>query len=131
MGVDVFPKACGVVARCMRFFSLALGVAAAAFVMPSSREVHACGYETFSANGTVTQIAGDRRSISIAHDAIAGYWAVPKTTTFALLPSARLDGISDGDHVRFTFATTDFDDRTFLREIAKADEVPDRRRVTP
>ena len=73
--------------------------------------------QSFTARGVVRSIAADKRSITIAHEAIPGYMGA-MTMSFEASTPSQLDGLAAGDHVRFAFTATD-DGRRVITQIAK------------
>ena len=73
--------------------------------------------QTYSARGVVKSIGADKRSITIAHEAIPGYMGA-MTMSFEASTPSQLDGLAAGDHVRFAFTATD-DGRRVITQIAK------------
>jgi Cu/Ag efflux protein CusF len=73
--------------------------------------------ESYSTRGIVRSFAEDRRSVSIAHEAIPGFMGA-MTMSFEAASPAQLSGLVAGDPVRFTFRVTS-DGRRILVSIAK------------
>jgi protein SCO1/2 len=64
---------------------------------------------TYAARGIVRQIAADRRSVTIQHEAIAGYMAA-MTMDFSLRDTNELAGLKPGDGITFQLVVRDNDD---------------------
>lgn len=72
--------------------------------------------DQWRSRGVIRKIAGDRSSLSIAHEAIPGYMDA-MTMSFEPRRTAQLDGLAPGDRVAFTFTETD-DGRRLLDAIS-------------
>jgi protein SCO1/2 len=64
---------------------------------------------TFPAHGYIRQIAPDRRTATIQHDAIAGYMGA-MTMDFPIQDTNALSGISPGDEINFQLVVSTNDD---------------------
>lgn len=73
--------------------------------------------ESYSARGVVRSLTEDRRSVSIAHEAIPDFMGA-MTMSFEAATPAQLSGLVAGDRVRSTFRVTS-DGRRVLASIAK------------
>lgn len=98
---------------------LALAVCSVAFPLLNAPESLAQERrdESYSARGVVRSLTEDRRSVSIAHEAIPGFMGT-MTMSFEAATPAQLTGLVAGDRVRFTFRVTS-DGRRVLASIAK------------
>lgn len=99
-----------VLAACLALSTMAPALA-------SFEEAIACGSETHSATGILKAASSDRRTLTIAHDAIPGYMGA-MTMSFELGAASQADGLAVGDRVRFTFTATD-DGRRVISKIEK------------
>jgi len=73
--------------------------------------------QSYSARGVVKSIAADRASITIAHEAIAGFMPA-MTMSFEARSPDQLAGLAAGDRVTFSFTVTD-DARRLLDSIRR------------
>ncbi|HEX3598087.1 MAG TPA: copper-binding protein [Polyangiaceae bacterium] len=78
----------------------------------------AYGGQSYAARGTVQSIAGDRKSVTIAHEAIPGFMPA-MTMAFEARSPDQLAGLHEGDRVTFSFTVTD-DARRLIDSIARA-----------
>src|SRR5271170_2977618 len=67
------------------------------------------GPQTYPAHGIVRQIASDRRTTTIQHDAIAGYMGA-MTMAFPIHDTNELAGIAPGDEINFQLVVSTNDD---------------------
>ena len=65
--------------------------------------------QTYPGRGVIQQIAPDRRSVTIAHEAIPGYMAA-MTMTFDVRNTNALNGLAPADQVTFRLVVRDNDD---------------------
>lgn len=79
------------------FLFLALAVMAGGMLKAAGP---AAGIKTYAARGVVRQIAGDRHTVTIQHEAIAGYMSA-MTMDFSVKNTNELNGISAADEITF------------------------------
>lgn len=99
---------------------LAIAVCSSAFTLLKAPDALAQERrdESHSTRGVIRSVTEDRRSVSIAHEAIPGFMGA-MTMSFEAASPAQLSGLVAGDRVRFTFRVTS-DGRRILTAIAKA-----------
>jgi Cu/Ag efflux protein CusF len=94
-----------------------LALSTVAPVLVGFEEAIACGSETYSATGIIKAASNERRTLTIAHDAIPGYMGA-MTMSFELGAASQAEGLVVGDRVRFTFTASD-DGRRVISKIEK------------
>lgn len=90
---------------------------AGAAIAPLSVPVPAQAAERWEARGVIERFGAERKSVSIAHEAIPGYMGA-MTMSFEAKNTEQLARFAIGDRVSFTFTDTD-DGRRVIESITK------------
>ncbi len=94
------------------------GLAAESRVPPAQAGTNV---QTFLTQGVVKEIAADRRTVEIAHEAIPNYMAA-MTMPFKVKAPAELAGLNSGDRIRFQLRVSDTE--SWIEGISKIGSVP-------